>query len=84
MALQTKYSLNSITSYLERFRVIQEQNLASGFNFTEARAKEFDYFKKYQHAVNHGIIYGFGWRPSKTSFFRRSSLVFCEKYGYRL
>jgi len=39
---------------------------------------------KYQHAVNHGIIYGFGWRPSKTSFFRRSSLVFCEKFGYRL
>jgi len=52
MVLQTKNSLNGITSYVERFGVIQEQNLASGFNFTEARAKEFDYFKKYQHAVN--------------------------------
>lgn len=45
-------SLNAITGYKDRFQIIQDANILSGFKFSDARNMEFDYFKKYKHTKN--------------------------------
>lgn len=52
MKSSTENSLKLITGYKDRFQIIQDVNILSGFKFSDARTMEFDYFKKYQPNVN--------------------------------
>ena len=52
MNSSTENSLKLITGYKDRFQIIQDVNILSGFKFSDARTMEFDYFKKYQLNVN--------------------------------
>ena len=52
MKSSTENSLKLITGYKDRFQIIQDVNILSGFRFSDARTMEFDYFKKYQPNLN--------------------------------